>query len=63
MFSLALLVIACPVADMSFPAPDVVLQALREKAAPESRRRLTRAIAKFLRMGDSFDIRRFVRSE
>jgi len=57
-FSSALLVIACPVADMSFPAPDVVLQALSRGAAPESRRRLTRTIARFLRIGDSFDIRR-----
>ena len=60
MFSLALRVIACPVADMSFPAPEVVLHALSRVAAPESRRRLTRIVARFLRIGDSFDIRRFV---
>ena len=59
-FSLALRVIACPVADMSLPAPDVVLQALSREAAPASSKRLTRAIARFLRIGDSFDIRRFV---
>jgi hypothetical protein len=62
-FSLALRVIACPVADMSFPAPDVVLQALSREAAPASSRRLTSVIARFLRIGDSFDIRRVVEAD
>jgi hypothetical protein len=63
MFSLALRVIACPVADISFPAPEVVLHALSRVAAPESRRRVTRVIARFLRIGDSFDIRRSVEAD
>jgi hypothetical protein len=52
--SSALLVIARPVADMSFPAPDVVLQALSREAAPESTRRLIKIVARFLRIGASF---------
>ena len=53
-FSLALLVIACPVADMSFPAPDVVLQALSREAVPASTKRLIKTVARFLRIGASF---------
>jgi hypothetical protein len=60
---LALLVIARPVAEMSFPAPDVVLQALSRGAAAASMKRLTKAIARFLRIGDSFDIRRIEANE
>ena len=48
---------------MSFPAPDVVLQALSRGAVPASMKRLTRAIARFLRIGDSFDIRQFVEAD
>ncbi len=52
-FSSALFVIACPVADMSFPAPDVVLQALSREAAPASTKRLIKIVARFLRIGAS----------
>jgi hypothetical protein len=52
-FSSALLVIAFPVADMSFPAPDVVLQALSREAAPASTKRLIKIVARFLRIGAS----------
>src|SRR3990172_1773305 len=52
--SSAVFVIARPVEEMSFPTPDVVLQALSRIVPAESTSTLIKIVAKFLRIGGSF---------
>ena len=51
------LVIAFPVAEMSWPMPAVVLQALDRAVAPDSRRRPRTKIARLLRIGNFLRLR------